>query len=102
VTSGELLVLGIASAMQAEARGIEKGVEKGIKKGKAEGMTLAVEQMRQMVLRSIEQRFGTVPERVLARVQTIKGFEPLGNMLKRLPLVESADDLLPRRGRPRS
>ena len=74
---------------RAEARGLKKGIEKG----KAQ----AVEQMRQMVLREIEQRFGAVPERVAARVRAIRTLEPLGKMLKELSSIQSPDDLLSRR-----
>jgi hypothetical protein len=66
-------------------------------KAEARGEARAVEQMRQIVLRSIEQRFGVVPEPVVARVQAIKTLEPLGNLLQELPLVQAAGDLLHRR-----
>lgn len=74
---------------KAEAQGIKKG----IKQGKAE----AVEQMRRMVLRRIEQRFGAVPEPVQARIETLQSVEPLAKMLEKLPLLQSADDLFSRR-----
>jgi len=76
---------------KAEARGLKKGIQ--------EGKAQAVEQMRQIVLKEIEQRFGTVPERVAARVGAIRTLEPLGKMLKELAIVQSADDLLSRRRR---
>jgi len=89
---------------KAEARGLEKGQEKGLqeglKKGKAQGKAEAVDQLRQLVLKRIEQRFGAVPERLIARVRTIDTLAPLAAMLEKLPLLESADDLLsPRRRR---
>ncbi len=92
----ELTWLGKAEALgikKGRAEGIERGKGEGIKQGKAE----AVEKMRQMVLRRIEQRFGTVPERVEARVRAIKAVEPLAEMLEKLPLLQSPDDLLSRR-----
>jgi flagellar biosynthesis/type III secretory pathway protein FliH len=82
---------------KAEARGIKKGRTEGLKKGRTEGRAQAVEQMRQMVLREIERRFGAVPTRVAARVRAIRTLEPLGKMLKDLSIVQSADDLLSRR-----
>jgi hypothetical protein len=78
-------------------QGVEKGRAEGLAKGVREGKAQAVEQMRQMVLREIERRFGAVPERVSARVRAIRSLEPLGRMLKDLALVQSADDLLARR-----
>ncbi len=93
---------------KAEARGLEQGLEKGLKKGlqkgrregKAQGKAEAVDQMRQLVLSRIEQRFGRVPEPVQARVRSIEALAPLAAMLEKLPLLESADDLLsPRRRR---
>lgn len=67
--------------------------EQGFKKGKAE----AVDQMRQMVLRRIEQRFGSVPEPVQARVRAIASIEALVKLLEKLPSLQAVDDLLPRR-----
>jgi len=82
-------------------KGIEKGIKKGIKKGRTEGVregkAQAVDQMRQVVLRRLEQRFGAVPERVQAKVRRMKTVEPLAEMLEKLALVQSADDLLSRR-----
>ena len=76
---------------KAEARGFEKG--------KAE----AVEQMRQMVLGRIEKRFGSVPDSVQAKVRTIGSMEALVKLLEKLPILQSVEDLLPRRnGRPKS
>ncbi|HKH47744.1 MAG TPA: hypothetical protein VKM72_24055 [Thermoanaerobaculia bacterium] len=89
---------GLKKGMQKGlAKGLEKGVQKGVQKGKAQGRAETVEQMRQVLLRRIEQRFGTVPERVQARVQRIKTVESLAEMLEKLPLLQSADDLLVRR-----
>jgi hypothetical protein len=90
--------LGKAEARgRAEGRveGREEGLQKGIKKGKAE----AVDRMRELVLGRIEQRFGAVPERLQAKVRTIDSLEPLAEMLEKLPLLESAEDLLARRRR---
>lgn len=76
--------------------GLKQGTAAGVKKGKAE----AVDQLRQLLLKRIEQRFGAVPERIQARVRSIDTLAPLAAMLEKLPLLESADDLLsPRRRR---
>jgi len=79
--------------------GLQKGLQQGIRKGKAEGRAEAVDRMRQLVLGRIEQRFGEVPERVQARIQAIDALEPLAEMLEKLPLLRSAEDLLSRRRR---
>ncbi len=103
---------------KAEARGFEKGkavgearatkklqarlgkVEaQGLRKGKAE----AVDQMRRMVLGRIEQRFGSVPDPIQAKVRTIASIETLVKLLEKLPSLTSVEDLLPRRnGRPKN
>jgi hypothetical protein len=105
---------------KAEARGFEKGkaagearatkklqarlgkVEaQGIRKGRSE----AVDQMRQIVLKRIEQRFGSVPDPVQAKVRTISSLATLGKLLEKLPTLQSVEDLLPHRngnGRPKS
>jgi hypothetical protein len=76
-----------------------KGRTEGVARGRAQERARSVDQLRRMVLAGIEQRFGAVPERVQAGVQAVRAVEPLGEMLKNLWLVQSADDLLPRRSR---
>lgn len=77
---------------QAEAQGLERG--------RAEGIEQSVKLLRQAVLRGIEQRFGPVPDRIRKKVQAVDAIEPLAEMVERLPLLDSVDDLLPlRRGR---
>lgn len=74
-------------------------LEKAEAKGRVQERVRSVEQLRRMVLAGIEQRFGAVPERVQAGVLAVRTLEPLGEMLKNIWLVQSADDLLPRRSR---
>ncbi|HKH50101.1 MAG TPA: hypothetical protein VKM72_36075 [Thermoanaerobaculia bacterium] len=71
---------------KAEAR----GVKRGMKKGRAE----AVVRMRQAVLLGLERRFGTVPPRVRRRLEAIHSIERLAAMVERLPVVETASDLI--------
>lgn len=78
---------------------LEKAEAKGAAKARVQERARSVEQLRRMVLAGIEQRFGTVPERVQAGVLAVRTLEPLGEMLKNIWLVQSADDLLPRRSR---
>lgn len=90
---------------QGLEKGLAKGLEKGLKKGRSEGKAEAVDQMRRMVLGRIEQRFGSVPDPVQAKVQTISSIATLVKLLEKLPSLQSVEDLLPRRngnGRPKS
>ncbi len=70
---------------QAEARGVEKGMERGIAQG--------VEQMRRVVLRQIEQRFGAVPARVRRKIEAIDSLEPLVDLAERVLVVDSVSEL---------
>jgi hypothetical protein len=54
---------------QTEARGMEQG--------SATATRQAVERMRRVVLRQIEQRFGKVPTKVCQRIEAIDSLEPL-------------------------
>ncbi|HKH48004.1 MAG TPA: hypothetical protein VKM72_25375 [Thermoanaerobaculia bacterium] len=93
IRSMELTWLG-----KAEARGIKEGIKKGRAQEKAE----TLEQMRQLVLGRIEKRFGAVPESVQAKVQAMNAVKPLAEMLEKLPLLRSAEDLLSRRRMPKN
>jgi hypothetical protein len=75
---------------QMETTWLGKAEARGIKKGKAE----AVVQMRQAVLEGLERRFGTVPKRVQRRLEAIGSLERLGELVARLPSVESVNDLV--------
>jgi hypothetical protein len=70
---------------QAEARGIAQGSETT--------MRLAVVRMRRVVLRQVEQRFGTVPAAVRQRIEAIDDLEPLATLAERAPFVPSIADL---------
>ena len=88
---------------KGKAVGLEKGKDLGFRKGKTEGKAEAVDRMRRMVLQRIERRFGAVPEPIEAKVRAISSIEALGRLLEKVPSLQSADDLLPRRnGRPKS
>jgi len=71
---------------KAEAKGVEKGIEKGVAQ--------AVEHMRRAVLQRVEQRFGVLPEDVADRILTVDSIDPLLELLDRLPLAKSADELV--------
>jgi hypothetical protein len=82
---------------QAEARGMEKGIEKGLKKGIAQGAETAtqqaVERMRRVVFRQIEQRFGAVPAKVRRKVEAIDSLEPLADLAEKVFVVDSVGEL---------
>jgi hypothetical protein len=88
---------------KGKALGFRKGKMEGKAKGKAEGRAQAVDRMRRLVLRRVEERFGDVPEPVQARVQAITSIETLARMFEKVPSLRSAESLLPRRnGKARS
>ncbi|HBL25531.1 MAG TPA: hypothetical protein DD490_01715, partial [Acidobacteria bacterium] len=58
---------------QAEARGLEQGLVKGTQAATRQ----AVERLRSVVFRQIEQRFGTVPSPVRRKVEAMDALEPL-------------------------
>lgn len=68
----------------------------------AKGRAQAIEQMQGAVLRQIEQRFGGVPERVQAKVRGINSIDRLAELLTKLPLLESAEDLVAHRRKQKS
>lgn len=68
-------------AEQMEARGIEKGLGK------------AVEALREIVLRQLEQRFGTVPGTTKRKIGKIKSLEPLTEIAEKVFVVDSIDEL---------
>lgn len=74
---------------KAEARGWEKGVAEGAETAKKEAM----DRMRQVVLRQMSQRFGTVPPKVRKKVQTIDSFEALATLAEKVILANSLDDM---------
>jgi hypothetical protein len=62
---------------QAEARGLEKGIER----------------MRRVVLRQVEQRFGTVPATVRQRIEAIDDLEPLATVAEKVLVAPTIADL---------
>lgn len=74
---------------QAEARGMERGLKKGAETATQQ----AVERMRRVVFRQIEQRFGTVPARVRRKVEAIDSLEPLADLAEKVFAVDSVGEL---------
>ena len=53
----------------------------------------AVAALREIVLRQMGQRFGTVPEEVRHKVEAIEEIEPLADLAKKVLEVRSLDDM---------
>jgi predicted transposase YdaD len=79
-----------------------KGREEGRAEGRAEERVRSLEGFRRAVLRSIEERFGEVPESVRQRVAAIQAPEPLVKLAGRVVVAESPADLFSRRRLPRN
>jgi len=92
----ELTWLGQAEARGME-RGLEQGIQRGIKQGIAQGVETArlqaVERMRRVVLRQIEQRFGAVPVKARRKIGAIDSLEPLADLAERVLAVDSVGEL---------
>jgi hypothetical protein len=85
---------------KAEAEGMKKGIEKGLQKGLAQGVKMAdrqnrqnVMRMRRAVLQLLKRQFGPVPPPVRQRLQAIDSIEPLAQVVERVPLARSIEDL---------
>jgi hypothetical protein len=76
-----------AERMEVEytRKGVQQGIQQGIQK--------AVSALREIVLRQMGQRFGTVPEEVRHKVEAIEEIEPLADLAKRVLEVKSLDDM---------
>ncbi|MCP4660376.1 MAG: DUF4351 domain-containing protein, partial [bacterium] len=69
----------------AESRGREEGREEGRAEGRAEGMV-------ELLLRQVEQRFGTPEETLVTRIRTATA-EWLVRWAERIPTAESLDEV---------
>jgi len=74
---------------KAEARGMEKGLAQGSEAATRQ----AVERMRRVVLRQIEQRFEKVPAKVRRKIEAIDDLEPLAGLAERVLVAPSIADL---------
>jgi hypothetical protein len=72
---------------------MEKGIERGKREGREEERTQAVERMRRVVFRQIEQRFGAVPVKVRRKIEAIDSLEPLADLAERVLVVEAVGEL---------
>jgi len=71
---------------------LEKGREEGLERGREEGLEKGREGQRAMVREVIEQRFGTVPPALEARITAADG-ETLRALLQRALVAHAVEDL---------
>jgi flagellar biosynthesis/type III secretory pathway protein FliH len=70
--------------------GLQKGLEKGLRQGRREGRA---EGLQELLLSQMEERFGPVPKTIRRRVESIRDFEELKKLGKRLLAAASLEDL---------
>jgi hypothetical protein len=68
-----------------EAKGWERGLETGIEQG--------LEQIRQILLRQLSLRFGTLPARVRQRVDAIRSVDRLTSLAEQVLVARSLDEI---------
>ncbi len=74
-------------------KGTEKGLEKGLRKGLRKGVEKARSEVRGVLVRHLEARFGPLSEEARGRLEAIDSLEALTEMMGRVPLVHSLDEL---------
>ncbi|HJX28740.1 MAG TPA: hypothetical protein VJ885_12590 [Thermoanaerobaculia bacterium] len=74
-----------------------KAEAEGMKKGRVQGEKIATRQnvvrMRRAVLQLLRRQFGPVPRSVRQRLQAVDSIEPLAQVIERVPLARSIEDL---------
>ena len=70
--------------------GMQEGMQKGLRKGRAEGRA---EGLQELLLSQMEERFGPVPKTIRRRVESIRDFEELKKLGKRLLTAAALEDL---------
>ena len=70
-----------------------EGVRKGVAQGLAQGLAQGVEALHQVVLRLLNQRFGTVPDSVRQKVEAIDSMDSLSDLATKILEVKSIDDM---------
>lgn len=74
---------------KAEAQGMKKGIEKG----RVQGEKQSAVRMRRAVLQLLKRQFGPVSPTVRQRLRAMDSIEPLAQLVERVPLARSIDDL---------
>ena len=80
-------------AIAMEMTWADKMVHKGRIQGRAEVRAEAVENLRGIVLRQLEQRFGPLPERVRRRIERLRTPGSLRRIAERVLVANSLRDL---------
>ncbi len=101
-TAEEWMAYDRAKMAEQDARGAlnlaeNRGLEVGMERGRAEGMEVGLERGRaegmvELLLRQVEQRFGTPEETLVTRIRTATA-ERLVRWAERIPTAESLDEV---------
>ena len=70
-----------------------EGMKKGLQKGRIQGEKQSAARMRRAVLQLLKGKFGPVPPPVRQRLRAMDSIEPLAQVVERVPLARSIDDL---------
>lgn len=62
-------------------------------RGKAQGMEIALEQVRREALAHLERQFGPVSEQARQKLASMRSIKRLANLIARTPRARSIDDL---------
>jgi hypothetical protein len=65
----------------------------GMKKGRVEGEKQSAVRLRRAVLQLLKGKFGPVPQPVRQRLRAMDSIEPLAQVIERVPLARSIEDL---------
>jgi hypothetical protein len=85
----EVRAMQMTWAERMEAEYTQKGIEQGL----AEGLGKGIEALRNVVLRLLKQRFGSVPETVQSKVEAIQEIGPLSDLAERVLEIDSIDEM---------
>jgi hypothetical protein len=70
-----------------------EGMKKGLEKGRVQGEKQSAARMRRAVLQLLKGKFGPVPQSVRQRLRAMDSIEPLAQVIERVPLARSIEDL---------
>ena len=70
-----------------------EGMKKGLQKGRVQGEKQSAARMRRAILQLLKGKFGPVPQPVRQRLRAMDSIEPLAQVVERVPLARSIEDL---------
>jgi predicted transposase YdaD len=70
-------------------KGLEKGLEQGLEQGMEKGLKKSLVLFRDVLVKQLETRFGSLPAEALARLEAIGSIEALAELLGRVPEASS-------------